>query len=108
MFKILIALSLFLAVQCQLMAGFVDRPDLVQSPTTKLMVKAAVTELAKTQNIEVTPIDVYSVATQLVNGLNFRIVFSAHHSASENIVFCTAKVYQAFNGQRSVNSVECA
>ena len=109
MFKILIALSLFLvAIQGQLIGGYHERPDLVNSPTTRTMVKLAVTELAKTQNLEVSPIDVFSVATQVVNGINFRIVFSAHNAGADNALFCTTTVYQRFTGQQSVTSVNCA
>lgn len=106
MFKILVALSLFLAIQGQI-GGFVDRPELVLDATTKLMVNLAVTELAKTQNLEVESADVFSVATQLVNGVNYRIGFTVQTSGSKSLLICSAKVYQSFNGQPSVNSVSC-
>lgn len=107
MFKILIALSLFLAIQGQLIGGYIDRPDLLESPVTNLMVKLAVTDLAQAQNLQVTNTHVINVATQVVNGVNFLVVFTAQKADTTNLLICTAKVYQPIEGQRSLTSVQC-
>jgi hypothetical protein len=108
MFKILIALALFLAIQGQFPGGYIDNPELIQKVETQDMVKLAVAELAKTDNLEVTHTNVVSVATQIVNGINFRIVFTAHQSSSIDVLRCEATIYQRFQGARSVSSVKCA
>lgn len=108
MFKILIALSLFLAIQGQIPGGYTDRPDLVKSPVTQSMVKLAVTDLAQRENLQVTPIQVINVATQVVNGVNFLVVFSAQKASTTDVVLCTATIYQPIEGPRSLTSVECA
>lgn len=108
MFKILIALSLFLAIQGQLIGGYTDRPDLVKSPVTQSMVKLAVAELAQRENLQVTPVQIVNVGTQVVNGVNFLVVFSAEKTSTTDVVLCTAKIYQPIEGPRSLTSVECA
>ena len=108
MFKVIIALSLFLAIQGGLIGGFKNRCDLVEDPETLAMVNLAVTELAQSQNLQVTFGDIVGVATQVVNGLNYRIIFTARDSATNNEVFCATKIYQSFSGARSVSSVGCA
>jgi predicted PilT family ATPase len=108
MFKILIALSLFVAIQGQLVGGFTDRPDLIGSPVTRNMVKLAVNELANGENLRVSPVNIVSVATQVVNGINYRIVFTARPFASNTLVSCTTRIYQQFSGEQSVSSVNCA
>jgi len=108
MFKILIALFLFVAIQGQLPGGFTERPDLIDSPITKAMVELSVNHLANSENkLRVVSIDVLHVSSQVVNGMNYRIVFTAHPSSSDNVLLCTAQVYQSFKGQQSVSSVEC-
>ena len=108
MFKILIALSLFIAIQGQLIGGYTDHPELVRSAVTRNMVKLAVAELEKKDNLQVSPIDVVSVATQVVDGLNFRVVFTANQSTSTDVLLCTTVVYQTIAGAQSVSSVQCA
>lgn len=108
MFKLIVALTLFVAIQGQLMGGFTDRPDLLQQPATQVMVRLATEELTKTQNLRVTPINVISVATQVVNGINYRVVFTARSLSALTFYTCTAKVYQSFAGAQSVSSVVCA
>ena len=108
MFKLLIALSLFIAIQCQIPGGFTNRPDLVNSDATRNMVKLAVNELANSQNLRVSSLNVVSVASQVVNGVNYRIVFTARPFSSNTVVVCTTKVYQSFSGAQSVSSVNCS
>ena len=108
MFKLLVALSLFLAIQGQLPGGFIDRPDLLKDAATRTMVRLAVNDLQAKQNLLVSPVTVVSVATQVVNGLNFRIVFTARSLSSTSAFSCTAKIYQQFSGAQSVSSVVCA
>ncbi|CAF2370887.1 unnamed protein product [Rotaria sp. Silwood2] len=107
MFKLIIALSLFVAIQGQLVGGFTNRPDLIGSPATKAMVKLATNELAKSQNRVVSSLEVLSVATQVVNGINYRIVFSARPYTSDALLICETKIYQQFSGAQSVSSVQC-
>jgi hypothetical protein len=108
MFKLLIALSLFAAIQCQLLGGFTDRPDLIKSPVTQSMVKLAVNQYAETENIRLFPVSVLHVSTQDVNGVNYRIVFTARPTSSANIFVCTTEIYQPITGDRSVSSIQCA
>lgn len=109
MFKILITLSLFLvAIQGQLVGGYIDRPDLLESPVTQLMVKLAVNDLAQAQNLQVTGTHVVNVATQLVNGVNFLVVFTAQKADTSDVLLCSAKFYQPIEGARSLTSVQCA
>jgi hypothetical protein len=106
MFKLLVALSLFVAIQGQI-GGFTNRPDLVKDPTTQDMVRLATNELAKSQNLRVTPVNVVSVGTQVVNGVNYLVVFTARPLSGVRVYTCTAKVYQSFSGVQSVSSVNC-
>jgi hypothetical protein len=106
MFKLLVALSLFVAIQGQI-GGFANRPDLVKDPATEDMVRLATNELANSQNLRVTPVTVISVGTQLVNGINYRVVFTARSLSATGFYTCTAKVYQSFSGVQSVSSVNC-
>lgn len=106
MFKLLIALSLFIAIQAQL-GSFHDRPDLVQDPQTVSMVRLAVAELASSQNLRVLPHGIVSVATQVVNGINYRIVFTARIPSTNGVLYCTTKVYESLSGAQSVSSVSC-
>jgi hypothetical protein len=107
MFKLLIALSVFLAIQGQLPGGYTSHPELVKSAVTRNMVKLAVIELARTENVLVTPIDVVSVETQVVNGQNFRIIFTAGENSSGDVRLCTSVIYQSFNGAQSVSHIKC-
>jgi len=107
MFKLLIALALFVAIQGGLPGGFTDRPELVESPETVTMVNLSLGELEKSQNLRALPVKVLHVSTQVVNGINYRIVFTARPYTSTNVLICKAKVYQSFNGAQSVSSVEC-
>ena len=108
MFQLLVLLALALTSQAQLAGGFTDRPDLLRSPATSAMVKLAVTELANGQNLRAVPVNVVSVASQLVNGVNYRVVFTARSAGSANILTCTSKIYQSFAGVQSLSSVTCA
>ena len=108
MFKLLIALSLFLAIQGQIPGGFTNRPDLINSEVTRNMVKLAVNELANGQNLRVSPVTIASVESQVVNGVNYRIVFTARSFSSKTVVVCTTKIYQQFTGAQTVSSVSCA
>ncbi|CAF0817159.1 unnamed protein product [Rotaria sordida] len=108
MFKLIIALSLFLAIQGQLVGGFTDRPDLIKSPVTRDMVRLATSELEKSQNLAVSPFNIVSVATQVVNGINYRIVFTARPFSSDAILMCTTKIYKPIHGAQSVSSVHCS
>lgn len=85
-----------------------DRPDLLQDPLTTSMVRLAVSDLATTKNLLVTPDEVVAVASQVVNGINYMVVFKAHTPSSDNVLFCTTKVYSTFAGVQSVTSVNCA
>jgi hypothetical protein len=107
MFKLLIALSLFLAIQGGPIGGFIDRPELIESAATQEMLQLAVAELAKTENLDITPVHVFSVSSQLVNGVNFRIFFLARQSESMDELICSTKIYQTTTGARSVSSVKC-
>lgn len=107
MFKILLALSLFVAIQGQLVGGFMDRPDLLNSPMTDSMVKLAVKDLAQKSNLNVSPIKILEVATQVVNGINYRITFTARPYATISVLTCTTKIYQPFQGPESVSSAAC-
>ncbi|CAF1133046.1 unnamed protein product [Adineta ricciae] len=107
MFKLLVALSLFVAIQGQV-GGFTDRPDLLNASETTAMVRLAVNNIKDKQNLLVSPINVVSVATQLVNGINYRIVFTARSPSATGFLTCTAKVYQSFAGAQSVSSATCA
>ncbi|CAF3392602.1 unnamed protein product [Rotaria socialis] len=107
MFKILIALSLLVVIQGQLAGGFTDRPDLLNDATTRVMVQLSVSELAKTTNLAVSLIKVVKVATQVVNGINYRIDFIARPLSSDAVLTCSTKIYQSFQGQRTVSSVGC-
>jgi hypothetical protein len=107
MFKLLVTLSLFLAIQAQ-PGSFTDRPDLVKSSAARAMVRLAVDELASAQNLRVSAVNVVSVSSQVVNGINYRIVFEARSPSSDTVLTCTTKVYQAFSGAQSVSSVNCA
>jgi hypothetical protein len=108
MFKILIALFLLVAIQGRSLGGFSDRPDLIDSPITKVMVELSVNHLANSENkLRVVRIDVLHVSRQIVNGKNYYIVFTAHPSSSDNVLVCTAKVYEPRQGEISVTSVEC-
>ena len=106
MLKLLIALSLFIAIQAQ-MGGFQDRPDLIQDPKTVSMVKSAVADLESSQNFRIIPHGVVSVATQVVNGINYRIVFSARLPATNGVVYCTTQFYETLSGEQSLSSVSC-
>jgi hypothetical protein len=108
MFKFIIALSLLIVIQGQIPGGFMDRPDLLHDPLTTSMVRLAVSELATKQNLFVTPDDVIAVASQVVNGINYMVVFKAHTPSSDRALFCTTKVYQTFTGEQSITSVNCA
>lgn len=108
MFKLLVALALVFTIQAQFAGGFTDRPDLIRSPLADSLVKLAVTELANGQNLRAIPVKVVSVASQLVNGVNYRIVFTARSPSSNTVLTCTSKVYQSFAGAQSVSSVNCA
>jgi hypothetical protein len=108
MFKLLIALSLFLAIQGQLPGGFTDRPDLIDSDVTRNMVKLAINELANGQNLRVSQITIANVQSQVVNGVNYRIIFIARSFSSNMVVVCTTKIYQQFSGAQTVSSVSCA
>ncbi|CAF0792177.1 unnamed protein product [Rotaria sp. Silwood1] len=107
MFKLIIALSLFVAIQGQLVGGFTDRPDLIDSPITRNMIKLATNELKKSQNLDVSLLTVLSVATQVVNGVNYRIVFAARPYSSDGLLICETKIYRQFNGEQSVSSIRC-
>ncbi len=109
MFKLLLALSLFLVIQCRspILGGYTNRPDLIKSPITQSMVKLAVIELARSENLQVKPIAVISVSSQLVNGINYRIEFTAGTQLSGAILNCVTQIYKPFIGQPSVSSVEC-
>lgn len=120
MFKVLIALSLFVAIQGQLVrgttstgkpdliGGFKDRPELIGTTATQNMVRTAIIDLAQSQNILATPVNVLSVATQLVHGLNYRIVFTARSFTSDSTIVCTAKFFEQFGGPSTLSSVTCA
>lgn len=108
MFKLLIALAVVFAVQAQIPGGFTDRPDLIRDPSTETMVKLAVNELASGQNLRTVPLQVVSVASQVVNGINYRIVFNVRSLSDNSILTCSTKIYQSFTGTRSVSSVNCA
>ena len=108
MFKLLVALAVVFAVQAQIPGGFTDRPELVRDPSTNALVKLAVTELATSQNLRAVPLNVVSVATQVVNGINYRIVFNVRSVSNNAIQTCTTKIYQSFSGAQSVSSVSCA
>jgi hypothetical protein len=71
------------------------------------MVKLAVIELARSENRQVKPIAVIGVSSQLVNGNNYRIEFTAGSPPSEVILNCVTQIYAPFIGQPSVTSVEC-
>jgi hypothetical protein len=106
MFKLLIALSLFIAIQAQV-GDFHDRPDLVRDPKTVSMVRLAVAELESSQNLHVLPHGIVSVATQVVNGINYRIVFTARNPSTNGVLSCTTTAYQSLDGAQSVSSVSC-
>ena len=108
MFKLLIALVVVFAVQAQIPGGFTNRPDLLRDPATETMVKLAVNELATGQNLRTAPINVVSVATQVVNGVNYLIVFNVRSLTNNSILQCTTKIYKSFAGAQSVSSVNCA
>ncbi|CAF0827362.1 unnamed protein product [Adineta steineri] len=108
MFKLLVVLSLIAAIQGQIAGGFTDRPDLLEQSSTRSMIRLAVNDLQAKQNLLVSPIKVLSVATQVVNGINYRIVFTARSMGSDSVLTCTSKVYQQFTGVQSVSSVNCA
>ena len=107
MLKIVIAIALIFAAQAQLLGGFTNHPELISSQLTRDFVDLAVNDLATRQNIRAVPINVISVATQLVNGLNYRIVFNARSPVDGQILTCTAKAYQSFSGEKALSSVTC-
>jgi len=110
MFKLLIALSLFAAIQCQLLGSFTDRPELLQDPLTQSMVELAINQYAETENVRLVPVNVLNVATKVVNGVLYRITFTAGPTSSQSTFVCTAKIYQSAitsNGLL-VSSIQCA
>ena len=108
MLKLVVVLALFITIQAQLLGGFTDRPDLLKSELTVSMVKLAVAELANGQNIRAAPMNIVSVGSQVVNGVNYRVVFTARSVTTNAALTCTAKVYQSFSGSQSLSSVNCA
>lgn len=108
MLKLVVVLALFITIQAQLLGGFTDRPDLLDSALTRSMVKLAVTELANGQNIRASPMNIVSVSSQVVNGVNYRVVFTARSVTTNAGLTCTAKVFQQFSGAQSLSSVTCA
>ncbi|UJR15903.1 hypothetical protein I4U23_002825 [Adineta vaga] len=108
MFKLFVILSMFMTIQGQLPGGFTNRPDLVKADATRTMVRLAVTDLKEKQNLLVSPVNVVNVATQVVNGINYRIVFTARSPSSSGFLTCTTKIYQQFSGLQSVSSVICS
>lgn len=108
MFKVLIAVALFAVIQGQLAGGFTNRPDLINEVATSAMVRLAVKDLQAKQNLLVSPINIVNVATQVVAGINYLIVFNARSTSSSTLYSCTAKIYQSFTGAQSVSSVSCA
>lgn len=107
MFKILVALALLVAIQAQMPGGFTNRPDLINDAGTQVMVKLATSDLLQKQNLLITPVDVISVATQVVNGVNYRIIFTARQYASDMLLVCTTKIYKPFTGPQSVTTAHC-
>lgn len=108
MFKVLIALSLFIAIQGQLIGGFKNRPDLLSAPATENMIKIAIADVAQTENILLSPVNVLSVATQVVNGLNYRVVFTARSFSDNDTHVCIAKFYQPIGATPALSAVNCA
>jgi hypothetical protein len=107
MFKLLVALSLLVAIQGQL-GGFINRLDLVDSEITQPMIKMAIQKLSATENVQVSLVKVVDVATQIVNGINYRINFIGRSLSTNTFVTCATQIYQPFNGPESVTSVKCA
>ena len=108
MLKFLVLFAVIFAVQAQLPGGFTDRPELVRDPSTDALVKLAINELATGQNLRAVPLNVVSVATQVVNGINYRIVFNVRSLSNNAIQKCTTKIYRSLSGAQSVSSVSCA
>jgi hypothetical protein len=107
MFKFIVVIAFIAVIDAQISGGFVNRPDLLQSSLTESLVKLSLTELANGQNLRATPVNIVSVGTQLVNGINYQIVFVARASSSNSLLTCTTRVYQTFSGTQSVTSVKC-
>lgn len=106
MFKIIIALSLLFVAQAQLIGGFVNRPDLVSSDLAQSLVSMSVENLASSQNLRVFPLNIISVSTQLVNGINYRVEFVGRTS-SNTFTTCTLRAYQSFTSEPTISSVSC-
>ncbi|CAF0816489.1 unnamed protein product [Rotaria sp. Silwood1] len=77
----LVAALLVLVVACNAffpnVGGYTDRPDLVNSDLVKGLTVYAAEVLATTQNLFLTNLRTIKVQIQVVNGLNYKIDFSA-------------------------------
>ncbi|CAF1529297.1 unnamed protein product [Adineta steineri] len=88
--------------------GYTDHPELIENSNIKALVKYAAEYLASTDNLILDEIKITRVQTQLVNGINYKLEFTAQSVNGHNkLTTCEAVIYERFDSTRKITSAQC-
>ena len=113
MIKLAAAALLLLVVACHgflgNLGGYVDRPELINDQTTQALANYAAEHIATTQNLLLEHIKVIRVQTQLVNGVNYKINFTAEpvEGISGQTTTCEVVINVRFDSVKNIAQAQC-
>ncbi|CAF1118353.1 unnamed protein product [Rotaria magnacalcarata] len=112
MFKVAVALILLVAVchgQFGLPGGYSNKPELINTDFIQSLVVFAAEALSQSQNLFLTNLQVTAVQTQVVNGMNYKIGFTAQPTNPKfgTETKCEVVVYVPINGKPNLSSSQC-
>ncbi|CAF0783768.1 unnamed protein product [Rotaria sordida] len=89
--------------------GYKDRPDLVNDDKIKALTSYAAEYLSKAQNLFLANLRIIKVQTQVVDGLNYKIDFSATpvNGAPGQKTTCQVVVHVRFDSSKNIAQSQC-
>ena len=112
MFKLIGAL-LLLVVACNgllgNLGGYIDRPELLNDSFTETLANYAAEYIEQTQNLILNNLKVIKVETQLVNGVNYKITFTAGpiEGVSGQTTKCEVVINVRFDSFKEIAQAQC-